>query len=331
MGRTARMGGMDDDGDLAVLPDLLEHSIGTGPWELPTPAQRLAEGRKVLRRRRRIGLAATSAAVAAAIGVGVTLSGPGGRGGADGPRLPVATSGASPTPGSRTTPTSPPRSDLRITLEQLSQRLHQQAHRKEQRLVSDQFPASFGPDGKIVVKDGWRITQQVEEPLGYQAPEASLGVVVTDGERTRWMLLTHQRAEDSQGHQLPGGFGDSASADDPGKGYSRFEDWLASMVELQGGTRTPPLVTVGADDTLRAGPGATLVETAPAPEIDGYTAAGDRMAQVRRDGRTWFVVVRGHGARADVIPVDAEVLAAPTFEAFVDHLTAQAASGEGVR
>ena len=37
------------------------------------------------------------------------------------------------------------------------------------------------------------------------------------------------------------------------------------------------------------------METRAAPVIDGYTTDGDRMAEVRRDGRTWFVVVRGHG------------------------------------
>ncbi len=39
----------------------------------------------------------------------------------------------------------------------------------------------------------------------------------------------------------------------------------------------------------------------------------------------------GTGADADVIPVDADVLAAPTFEALVEHVRSQAASGEGLR
>ena len=55
------------------------------------------------------------------------------------------------------------------------------------------------------------------------------------------------------------------------------------------------------------------------------------MAEVRRDGRTWFVLVRGHGPEAEVIPVDAEVLSEPTFAAFVEHVRSQAASGEGLR
>jgi hypothetical protein len=95
--------------------------------------------------------------------------------------------------------------------------------------------------------------------------------------------------------------------------------------------RLPALVTVDEEDRVRAGTGATLVEVRPAPVVDGYTAAGDRLAQVTREGRVWFVVVRGHGARAETIPVDADVLPEPTFDAFVTYLTAGAESGEGVR
>jgi hypothetical protein len=220
--------------------------------------------------------------------------------------------------------------ERQAALDRLEKKAHQQAHRIEQAQVSNQFPASFTHDGQVVVKDGWRITQRVEEPMGFELPEQSLGVVVTDGEHTRWMLLTLENQVDGQGNPT-GEQGPTAAADDPGKGYGRFEDWLASMVDLNGGARTPPLVTVDGADRLAAGPGATLVETRPAPMIDGYTVDGDRMAEVRRDGRTWFVVVRGHGQQAEVITVDADVLAAPTFEALVDHLETQVASGEGVR
>jgi hypothetical protein len=182
-----------------------------------------------------------------------------------------------------------------------------------------------------VVKDGWRVIQRVDEPLGHQPPEASLGVVVTDGERTRWMLLTLDRVQDAQGRPIGDEVGPSASADDAGKGYSRFEDWLASMVDLNGGPRTAPLVTITEADVVHAGPGVSVVEVRDAPIIDDYTSEGDRLVQVVREGRTWFVVVRGHGPRAEIIPVDADVLAAPTFEALVDHLAKQADSGEGVR
>jgi hypothetical protein len=180
------------------------------------------------------------------------------------------------------------------------------------------------------VKDGWRITRRVEEPMGFRPPEASLGVVVTDGARTRWMLLTLENQVDGDG-KPNGSQGPTAAADDPGKGYSRFEDWLASMVELNGGPRTPVLLTVDAADGLQAGPGAVLVETRAAPLIDGYPTAGDRMVEVQREGRTWFVLVRGHGRDAELLPVDAEVLPEPTFAAFLDHARSQLASGEGLR
>ena len=159
--------------------------------------------------------------------------------------------------------------------------------------------------------------------MGYQAPEASLGVVVTDGQRTRWMLLTLERV---QGRMSPG-----ASADDPGKGYSRFEDWLASMVAISGGAQPDALVTVGADDQVVAGPGSTLVDVQEIDVVEGYTSPGDRIAEVRRDGRTWFVVIRGHASDAEIIPVDAAVLPESTLAALLTYLSQQIESGEGVR
>src|SRR4029079_9807805 len=105
---------------------------------------------------------------------------------------------------------------------------------------------------------GWEVVRQVDNPLGLVAPEASLGLVLTNGTTTRWVMISREHAVDAQGHELPNAFGDSGSADDPGKAYSRFEDWLASMVELQGGPRTQPLVTVAAQDTPQPRPGAHL-------------------------------------------------------------------------
>jgi hypothetical protein len=317
----------DDDGDLQLM-ELLDSSFGAGPDGLPAPAERLHAGRQALRRRHRAGIAATTVAVVAVLGVGAGLSGAlGGGSDAEGPLPPLATSGTSATP---STTTSTADAERQAALDHLEEKAREQAHRIEQQYVSTMFPASFAPDGQVVVKDGWRITQRVEEPMGFQPPEASLGVVATNGDETRWMLLTLENQVDGQGNPT-GAQGPTAAADDPGKGYSRFEDWLASMVELNGGSRTPPLVTVDAADRLTPGPGATVVESRPAPVIDGYTTDGDRMAEVRRDGRTWFVVVRGHGPQAEVIPVDADVLATPTFAALVDHLETQVVSGEGVR
>jgi hypothetical protein len=312
----------DDDGDLALLGDLLDRSFGSGPAGLPTPADRLESGRRALQRRRRLIVAGTSAAVVVTIGAGFALSGAVGERGADGPTPPLATPG--PTAASPAATASP--ADQAEDQASTAEREHRQA----QRLVSRRFPASLDTGGNVVVKDGWRITERVENPLGLQPPEASLGVVVTDGVATRWMLLTLEHQQDGDG-QPTDQLSPAASADDPGKGYARFEDWLAEMGALNGGPEIQPLLTVDDADRLRPGPGAEMVATRPAPVVDGYTDAGDRMAEVRRDSRTWFVIVRGHGADAEVIPVDAAVLAEPTFAAFVDHVRSQVASGEGLR
>jgi hypothetical protein len=313
----------DDDGDLALLGDLLDRSFGGGPEGLPTPAERLTTGRRALQRRRRLAVAGTSVAVVAAIGVGAAVAGGGGDRGADSPPPPLATQGTAPS-------TSASASVSPAGQTEAQARAERRKLRQEQRLVSREFPASFDVDGNLIVRDGWRITQRVENPMGFQAPQASLGVVVTDGDATRWMLLTLESQVDGQGAPT-GALGPSAAADDPGKGYARFEDWLAGMVALNGGAKVPPLLTVDDADRLRPGPGVDIVATRPAPVIDGYTDAGDRMAEVESDGRTWFVVVRGHGATADLIPVDAALLPEPTFAAFVDHVRAQLASGEGLR
>ena len=308
---------MTQDHPDLVLRDVLDASFGDGP-ALPPPTDRLAHGRRALRRRR-VG-AAGAIAVVTAFATTAALSGSGGA-----PRGAVDPAGPAPTASAPTTPTDPasPAADQGAE--------GRPEPRPQHRLVSQQFPASLDSDGSLVVKDGWRVTQRVDEPLGHQPPEASLGVVVTDGERTRWMLLTLDRIQDAQGRPIGDEVAPSASADDAGKGYSRFEDWLASMVDLSGGPRSAPLVTITEADAARPGPGVSVVEVRDAPIIDDYTSEGDRLVQVVREGRTWFVVVRGHGPRAEVIPVDADVLAAPTFEALVDHLAQQADSGEGVR
>jgi hypothetical protein len=313
-----------DQPDLDDLREVLDASFGEGPT-LPTPAERLAVGRRA-QRRRRAGAAGSVAAVLVVVAGAFAVLGPAGGGPQDADPVAPAPSIAP------STESSLDQTERQAELDRLARQARRQAERLRQaQLVSNQFPASLDLDGSLVVKDGWRVVRQVPEPIGYRPPEASLGVVVTDGSRTRWMLLTLDRVTDGQGNPIGDDVSPSASADDPGKGYSRFEDWLASMVDLNGGPATSPLVTVTEADEVVAGPDATLVEVRQSPVIADYTSEGDRLAQVTRDSRTWFVVVRGHGPDAEVIPVDADLLPERTFDAFVDHLSQQADSGEGVR
>ena len=319
---------MADDRDTTLLGDLIDQSFGSGPGALPTPADRLAEGRRALRRRRRLAVAATSVGVVAAVGAGVAVAGAGGGSGAD-RQLPAASTGSSTSPTTATT-APPPENGV---VDDLAAK-QRQARLDAQHSLTDSVPAAYDAMGDLVVTKGWHVAPQVAEPMGLQPPEASVGLVVTKGTETRWLFLARERVVGAQG-QIPDSFGATASADSPGKSYSRFEEWLAAQVALQGGgadpASAPALVVVSTDDTLQAASGAMLVEQRPMPVVDGYSTAGDRMAEVRQDGRTWFVVVRGHAPDAEVIPVDAAVLAEPTFAALVDHVRSQAASGEGLR
>ena len=302
-----------DQPDLDDLREMLDASFGDGP-ALPAPLDRLAAGHRSLRRRRRAGVAG-SAVVAVVVVASFAVLGPGGTGpqGAD----PVSPAPSLAPPSASTAQDEARKAELDLLAREAAQ--HAEQVRMAQ-LVSTEFPAALDVvDGTLVVKDGWRVTKRVEEPLGYQPPKKSLGVVVTDGDQVRWMLLTIDRD------------GGSASADDAGKGYSRFEDWLASMVALQGGPAQDPLVEVAPDDRVLPAPGTTLVDVQEIDVIEGYTSPGDRVAEVRRDGRTWFVVIRGHGVDAELIPVDAEVLPNATLAALLTYVGQQAESGEGVR
>jgi hypothetical protein len=305
-----------DEPDHTRLRTLLDDSFGAGPPLRPA-ADRLAVGRAALRRRRRSAAAGSAVGVVLVVVASFTAFGSGGSG-------PQGADPAVPGPSEVSQPEEPdqpaPPDELR-TLEEV----------RKARLVSNQHPASLDLDGSLVVKDGWRVTRRVLEPVGHQPPEASLGVVVTDGARTRWMLLTLDRVLDEHGDPIRDEVSPSASADDPGKGHSRFEDWLASMVELAGGPGSSPLVEVTAADEVVAGPGATLLDVQQVPVVEGYTSPGDRVARVDRGGRVWFVVVRGHGPDADLVPVDGDVLPESTLDALLAHLAQQTESGEGVR
>jgi hypothetical protein len=314
-----------DDQDLTRLRDVLDSSFGAGP-PLPPPADRLAAGRRALRRRRGVEALGGATAVVAVLALSFTILG--GGGGAPRGADPVAPGPTAPAPATGDVDEA----QLQAELDRLAAEAQVRArHAQSKGLVSNQFPAALDQDGSLVVKDGWRVTEQVDEPVGYQPPEASLGVVVTDGERTRWMLLTVNRALDERGLPIDGKLATSANADDAGKGYARFEDWLAAMVAINGGEQPSPLVTVSADDAVHPGPGATLVDLQEIEVIEGYTSPGDRVAEVQRDGRTWFAVIRGHGRDAEVIPVDGAVLPHATLAALLTYVGQQMESGEGVR
>src|SRR5690606_28184570 len=84
--------------------------------------------------------------------------------------------------------------------------------------------------GRVVLRPGWRVLREVPNPLHDVAPDASVGLVVTNGEERYWYLLEHTTD------------GGSASWDPASKAYTRFEQWLDVMVDLARGDEPAPYV-----------------------------------------------------------------------------------------
>ena len=127
--------------------------------------------------------------------------------------------------------------------------------------------------------------------------------------------------------QVGGGDDRDRPADVAGRG----DDRLPERVTCQ---RSGPVVDHDHVDLARAHVGRQDLEGRPLGGVAGRAPVDDQhlaIAEVRRDGQTWFVVIRGHGPDAELIPVDAGVLPESTLAALLTYVSQQMASGEGVR
>ena len=295
------------------LRDRLDRAFGEGP-EHGDLADLLTSGRRRVRRLRALTTVGAAGALAAVAGVAWGVSGITADPTEPAPAGPAGQPSASEseTPSPSPTPSDEPTQPLDTS-----------------QYVDDQFPASYGLTADdVIIADGWRIVRRVENPVGYRAPRASLGVIMAKGEERRWMLLTLGFTYDGQGNRIEGELSPAASADPPDKAYAGFDDWLDAMVELEKPQADPPRGP-GPDIKLMPPVAGTPLETRPAPVIEGYTSPGDTMTKVRgTDGQIWFVLTL---SGRDQVRADAGVLDEPTFEAFVAHVRAQVKNGEGLR
>jgi hypothetical protein len=182
--------------------------------------------------------------------------------------------------------------------------------------------AGYDAQGAVVLRRGWRIVREVPNPLHRVAPDASVGLVVTNGEETYWYLLDHTAD------------GGGASWDPARVAHARFEQWLTDMVDLQSGTEPAAYVTFAADGTLEPGVGVRILGQWPDPDVPGFARPGEdsAVAKVLLDGRVSFVLARrSPGGPTDAIPVDVDVLPEPTLAAFLAYARDRYASGAGLR
>ncbi len=273
-----------DDAELAAAIDA---SFGDGPTPPPLDGLLLA-GRRARRRRTATRAAiggAAAAGVLAVVAVSVGSWDVAGSAGVDGGVATTPSTGsAEPPPGEMPEPPPLP----------LGQRLG----------------LSFDTQGELVVAADTVVVRRLVDPVGLtgiDGAKRTFALVVEREQKRFWVVAQWY------------GDGEMISSDPAGKGFARFEDWLAHRSDAMLG-EADPLVALQTDGSLRPAEGVELL----AQERDlgfGQRFAGpeDRTAaaEVRADGRRWYVLVRdGAGGPPDYITLDPRASAA-TFEAFL--------------
>ncbi|HWJ83021.1 MAG TPA: hypothetical protein VNS55_12355 [Nocardioides sp.] len=183
--------------------------------------------------------------------------------------------------------------------------------------------AAYGPDGKLVIRDGWRVTQRIPNPMGFQEPDRSVGLEVTRGEDRYWYLLTSREG------------GSGAISDPAGKGFATLEEWV---VDQAAANRPDPLM-----EALDLRPGGRIVSYDDAVTVVAQRSGVDlgqrfgpaedtTVAEVRFEGRRWFVTALDHVRGGfEIGPAVDTPAAGTTLDSFIAYARDQYASGEGVR
>lgn len=305
---------MDQDNE-RDLSRRIDDSFGDGPPAGPVD-EVVAAGRGALRRRR----AATwggALAVLGVVGVGAVVAQTGTPGGGD-DLVAGGTSASEPAPPSEEPSEEPGEGP---------------SAEPEPPTYSDDVPDSWGRgqlagyvDGEVVVREGLEVTEVAEDPLGLEPAVSStaLALAETDGKRSwRYLLWTDgDRPRFAQ---------ESSTV----PAWS-FEEWLdayaVDTVEAIG----RDLVRFGGGESLEAGEDATIVEQRPDPDLPAPFApasARTAVAQVERDGLTWFVLARELEGERDYVATPRSEETGDDIDSFLELATERYADqgGTGMR
>lgn len=140
-------------------------------------------------------------------------------------------------------------------------------------------PPAWYEQGGVHLDVGAKEIQRVDNPMG--GDDGSAGLVVEQAGVTHWILVD-------------GGGGSYERADE--SDFPTFEMWLDNEVAFQSGKERLALVRFGDGDKLVAREGVTIVRQSADPDVGaGLLANQDApsaVAEVRYQGRTWFVIAR---------------------------------------
>jgi hypothetical protein len=183
-------------------------------------------------------------------------------------------------------------------------------------------------DGTLIRRRGWTVDRVEVLQATDRARAWGVATHADDGSGAEWILLQWDLESSS------------SSSNPAGQRFATFDEWLAVVAaEHQvpvgsAGSGEGPLVTDDAATVVGgevvADDGVTLLEVVMRPAEAAAYGPVDEQAAVRlrlADGSVWFARVDAFGTTT----VDPAVLAEPTMAAFLRHLEAQGAGGEGLR
>lgn len=184
--------------------------------------------------------------------------------------------------------------------------------------LNDLVPVRYEGDGALVVKEGWSITERIDDPLTgsslWNEPALvvdSAAVVARRGDLVRWVILW----------QLDESSGGARSETEPGRSFPDLSAWVDYEVEVLTTSSTTRLVTLEEEGELRARDGVRVVGASePLSALEGGVAV-----RLRVDGDTvWGVAHRqDDGSTLLRVALDYPTPEAPgTLAGFVDHLEA---------
>lgn len=286
-------------------------SFGDGPPGAPVD-EVVAAGRGALRRRR----AATwggALAVLAVVGLGGVLAQTGTPGGGD----ELVAGGASDSASAEPSDTASDEPSDEPTTE------------TEPPSYSTDAPASWGKGqlagyvgDEVVVREGLTVTEVAQDPLGLEPAVSSTALAIeeTDGKRSwRYLLWTDGEA--------PRHAQESSTV----PAWS-FEEWLEAYAVDTVETIGRDLVTFGPGQTLEAGAGTTIMEQRPDPDLPAPFApasARTAVAQVERDGLTWFVLARELEGERDYVATPLSAQTGDDIDSFLELATERYADQGG--
>lgn len=291
-------------------------SFGDGPPGAPVD-EVVAAGRGALRRRR----AATwggALAVLAVVGLGGVLAQTGAPGSGDELVAGGTSDSASAEPSDE--PSDGPSDEPTAETEPPS--------------YSTDAPASWGKgqlagyvDDEVVVREGLTVTEVAQDPLGLEPAVSSTALAIeeTDGKRS-WRYLLWTDGETPRHAQ------ESSTV----PAWS-FEEWLEAYAVDTVEAIGRDLVTFGPGQTLEAGAGTTILEQRPDPDLPAPFAAPasarTAVAQVERDGLTWFVLARELEGERDYVATPLSAQTGDDIDSFLELATERYADqgGAGVQ